>query len=239
MWDYHRYLHINKVKGNCVSRRISGILFQLFKCHVDLTYLRLIKNLWGPFWHFANISLYTAFKVSLGHNLHVWEFSFMYTQKLHSKRIFFASPLRLHLTQSAQLWPRCVFFVQKKVLSATRQITLMNGRCEVVYLFIRQRLQMLHKSESLAHGKRRKMVKLFAMNATRWEEATCAIVKHTHKSLFRSCSFFFFIKNPYFMGIHRLASRTEPSDAAVSSESSQQKMFHRRLNFHLLSIYFY
>lgn len=44
------------------------------------------------------------------------------------------------------------------------------------------------------------------------------------------------------MGIHRLASRTEPSDAAdaaVSSESSQQKIFHRRLNFHLLSIYFY
>lgn len=47
MRDYHRYLHINKAKGNCVSLRISGILFQLFKCHVDLTYLRLIKNLWA------------------------------------------------------------------------------------------------------------------------------------------------------------------------------------------------
>lgn len=75
-----------------------------------------------------------------------------------------------------------------KVFSSPRQITFINGRCKTIYLFIRHRLQMLHKSELF------RVERLMQLDE---RMATCAIDEHTHKSL-RATTVFLYYKSIFY-----------------------------------------
>lgn len=88
-----------------------------------------------------------------------------------------------------------------------RRITLINGRCKPIYLFIRHRFTKCNTKVN----SRLKFIRDECLMQLDERMATCAIVKRTHKSLARPALLLFII-NPYFMGI--VASEVSAAAAA-------------------------